>query len=229
MKNQKRQALNRILKQAPSQSFSKLATHTDTLEQARKLCRAALAETHLVKVAHTLSKDLGAKKEDLAAAGLPIDLLQFFPNWRRGSRAGFKPRSFGLRPTPTGAGKPLGTLRLQLSHHPGYIPYALILIRDLLRNTDSSVPVIVMVNQGTDLAEMQTLINSFHPSARKRVRLIEGKANTAFAQDNARSARDQDGNPVMYIPRDFSKGKNRQDDALSETEAQRQYGVGAPS
>jgi hypothetical protein len=162
---------------------------------------------------------------DLEALGLPTDLLAQFPEWRRGSRSGFRPGPSGLRTVPAGAGEPIPALRLQLSPWAGTIPLALLLLKNLLRALDPEVQVVLVVEPGANLESLLRLTREMAPGADKRVRFAELESATVFSQDNARAAVDAEGRPVLLIPREFRAGKPRSEDALSRGQAERALGV----
>lgn len=218
--------LDAILEGSGVQSVSSLLAHAQTADRLREWCRRSLADIHLVSVAAHLTERFGLDVQALGALGLPLDILQFFPAWRQGSRMGFRPESLGLTPAPAGAAEPLGTLRLQLSPSSGTIPYAMVLLRDLLRRVDPSVRFVVVVEPGADLAALRRLVRDFFSSsASDRVRFVELRSVSVFAQDNARPARDANDRPVLLIPRAFARGSHRQEDEIDPGEAERAFGV----
>jgi hypothetical protein len=195
------------------------------LEQWRRAVAGALASTHLVTVASELATTIGWRPEVFSALGVPIDLLACFPEWRRNSRLPFQPSSSGLRLAPSGAAVPLGTLRLQLSPTPGTIPYALLLLRDLLASLDTATRFVVVVEPGADLVALASLADRLHPTARTRVRFVPLRCISVFAQDNARAARDADGRPVLLVPRAFGRPMSRAEDELEPAAAEQAFGV----
>jgi hypothetical protein len=204
----------------------RLLAQSQTLERLRKWCRLALASDHLVRVASHLDSRLGADQKDLEALGIPIDLLRLFPDWRHRSPNGFRPPSLGFRPPPAGAAEPMGTLRLQLSPAPGTIPYAFRLLRDLLRRTDASDRIVLVVEPGANLQALRRLVREhFSKTAAHRVGFAELRAVSVFAQDNARPARDSRDRRVLLIPRTFGLGSSREGDQLTPDEAEQAFGV----
>ncbi len=210
-------------------SAAELRRHSTLWERYRSWCRRALAETHLATVASHVCRTLRFDLSDLADLGIPVDVLQWFPAWAAGSRKGFRPRGGGLKPAPAGADQPVGWLRVQLSPAAGTIPYALTLLRDLLRRLDPSVRFTVVVEPGGNLAGLRRLVKQFHAGAagraEQRVHFAELRSMTLFAQDNARPARDASGNPVLLIPRAFRRGDPRAEDELAPEEAERAFGI----
>src|SRR5712691_3341110 len=101
--------------------FPQFLHKSEALEHVRQWCRSALARTHLVTVAAHLTERFNADLIALHALGVPVDLLKEFPEWRYGSRKGFRPSSSGLRQPAAGAAEPIGTLRLQLSPASGTV------------------------------------------------------------------------------------------------------------
>ncbi len=159
----------------------------------------------------------------MAAAGLPVDILTEFPGWRHGSRAGFRPRRSGFCLSAAEAALPIGCLRIQLSPAVLTTPYALALLRDLLRRMDSGVQFVVIVEPGANLAELRKLIEAFAPTAGRRVRFAEMSCLSVFAQDNALAASTNDGKPVLLIPREFRQADHRALDELSIEKAERAF------
>jgi hypothetical protein len=187
-------------------------------------CRRALAESHLVAVAATLHRALGADLDDLRALRLPVDILEQFPRWRAGSRAGFRPRDLGLRPAAAGAGFPLRALRLQLSPSSGTAPLALTLLRDLTRRLDPTVEFLVVAERGADLERVRASLRGLG-IADGRVRVVEAASATIYAQDNARAAVDRDGGRVLLIPRAFHAHRASVAPAMEAAEAERALGA----
>lgn len=214
--------------------LTKLRTRADALEQVRAWCRQSLASQHLVHVASALSQQLGAELADLETLGIPVDVLACFPAWRTASRRGFRPQGLGLSLAPAGAGESLRSLRIQLSPAAGTVSHALLLLRDLLRCTDPDVQLVVVVEPGANLDGLRALVADLIPVQQRRraedasgsrVRFVELPTRTVFAQDNARSARDAAGNPVLLVPRAFQPGASRADDELSPRVAEAALGV----
>lgn len=209
----------------PSLPLEQLQQQATLVERLRQWCERALQTSHLVAVASTLANEMDASDAELEALGLPVDLLELFPSWRRGSRDGFRPRGLGIGLLPAGAGEPLGTLRLQLSSIGGSVAIALVLVRDMLRRMDPGVQLCVTVEPGANIDGLRALVRSFHPSADLRVRFVEGRTVTLFAQDNALAARAGDGSPVLLVPRGFMRGRLRAEDELSPDEARAMFDV----
>lgn len=205
-------------------SLMKVREEARLLEGLKLFVHRVLAEAHLVLVASTLAGEFGGDLEDLEAVGLPVDILCLFPNWRQGLSSPFQPKGRGLRLTSTGAGQELGPLRLQLSPLSSTIPNALILIRDLLRKTDPSVKLYVVVEPGANLQKLKEAFQKISLTAQDRLRLVEARSITIFAQDNALAGRDEFGKPVLMIPRAFQSGKPRQEDELLPEEAEQGFG-----
>lgn len=191
----------------------------------RDAVRRALASGHLVALASDLVGRLSWQPAVLAALGIPVDLLDCFPDWRSGSRIPFVPGTSGLRLAPSGAGVPLGTLRLQISPMSGTIPHALRLLRDLLVRLDPHTHFVVVVEPGADLGALAALAARLHPSAPSRVRFVPLRSITVFAQDNARAARDADGGAVLLVPRAFRPAGSRADDEIDPPAAERAFGM----
>lgn len=217
--------LDTIKSESGNISLTQLFRHSALLNQYRAWCRNALAKEHLVTVACTLYQELGASENDLRAIGIPVDILEQFPNWRYGSMDGFRPFRSRLKLSPAGAGYPINSLRIQLSPSSETIPYALMLLRDLLNCMNNSTWFTVTVEPGANLDGLQEIIRQFSTDAENRVQFVELKCITVFAQDNAISARDEYNNPVLIIPRAFRRGDNRAEDELSPKEAEKAFGI----
>lgn len=203
-----------------------LLEHSGLLQRWRAAVRGALTKRHLVDVASELAGTCGFDETALEIVGVPVDLLQCFPQWRHGRRTPFKaPPARGLRLAPVGAGLPIGTLRLQMSPTRGTVPYALRLLRDLLLTLDSSVRFVVVVEPGADIDALSALARRFHPSAASRVRFVALRCISVFAQDNARSARDADGQPILLVPRAFRADGPRAEDEMAPADAEAAFGM----
>lgn len=188
-------------------------------DELRRWCRISLASHHLIAVARSLRQVLGASVVEMRELGVPTDLLDRFPDWRRGTRKGFRPRRLNLTPMPVGAADPMGSIRLQLSPAGVTIPHAMQLLRCLLRTTDPAVEIAVVVRPGAHLADLHRVVEIFGRQHSRRVRFAELETATTFAQDNARGMRDSSGDPVLLIPRDFGQSTGRSQDALTEATA----------
>jgi hypothetical protein len=217
--------LDRNLARVGATPIAAMIEHGEALDALRSLVRSALAEVHVVSLASRLAREHGLTVEEMKALGVPTDVLDHFPRWRGGSRRGFRPPSRGLRPVPTGAGLPIETLRLQLSPSSATVPYALMLIREILRRLDRSVRLVVTVEPGANIDGLREITRSFHASAPDRLRFVEGKTATLFAQDNARAARAAGGEPVLLIPREFARRSHRTEDELDEASSEQMFGV----
>jgi hypothetical protein len=207
-------------------SLSNLLTHADVLDRLRQWCRRALAESHLVSVASVLVRRFGADLDALDRLELPSDILTEFPEWRAGSRRGFRPGASGFRPSPAGAAEPIGTLRIQLSPAPGTVPYAFALLRDLVRTLDRDVCFVVVVEPTADLDALNRVVSEFFAAGSvSRVRFVPLSCVSVFAQDNARAALDRDGRPILLVPRIFRRGSARAEDEMTPEDAARVFGL----
>ena len=195
------------------------------LDACRKAVRGALAQNHLLDVAFELAIKRQWPMSTLAALGVPVDLLEYFPGWRDGART-LAVRARGeFKLAPAGAAVPLGTIRLQLSPTPGTIPHALHLLRDLLRSLDPATAFIVVVEPGANIEALARLTDRFAKGSSSRVRFVTMRTSTVFAQDNARAARDANGRPVMLVPRAFRAADARAEDELDPEQAARAFDV----
>ena len=202
-----------------------LLERADLLDRWRLEVRRALSEHHFVTVASALAAAVGIERRSLDTLGLPVDLLDCFPDWRHGSREPFKPPQSGLTIAPAGAGVPLSTIRLQLSPTPGAIPYSLLLLRGALRSFDPATRFVAIVEPGADLDALGHLVERFARQARGRARFVPLACISVFAQDNALATRDSQGRPVLLVPRAFRADDARAEDALDPEEAGRALGV----
>jgi len=220
--------LDEILQFAAIPAFAepkRLVESADLLQRVRTAVRRTLSTTHLVDVASELAERRRWPLSTLGALGVPVDLLNCFPEWRRGSRTPFEPGSNDLRLAPVGAARPLGTLRLQLSPMPGTIPFALRLLRDLLRRLDRTTEFVVVVEPGADLDALAKIAGRLDAGAQARVRFVPLRTISVFAQDNARAARDALGRAVLLVPRSFRATGARADDEIDPSVAERAFGV----
>ena len=203
-----------------------LLEHSELFQRWRTAVREALATRHLVEVASELAAACGFDQTALEIVGVPVDLLECFPEWRHGRRTPFNaPPARGLRLAPVGAAVPVGTLRLQMSPTRGTVPYALRLLRDLLLTLDASVHFVVVVEPGADIDALSALARRFHPSASSRVRFVALRCISVFAQDNARAARTADGEPVLLVPRAFRADGPRAEDEMTPADAAAAFGL----
>ena len=144
-----------------ARSPQELLAHAELLDSWRLDVRRAISDHHLVTVASELASAFGFDCGSLEALGLPVDLLDCFPDWRHGSRVPFRPADTGLTIAPAGAGVALDTIRLQLSPTPGSIPHALRLLRDALRSFDAATRFVVIVEPGADIEALARLVDRF--------------------------------------------------------------------
>lgn len=165
--------------------------------------------------------------DDLRTLRLPVDVLGLFPGWRAGSRAGFRPPGLGVTLRPLGASQPLGALRLQLSPSSATATLTLTLLRDLLRSLDRGVRIVVVVEPEADLHRVLRLAGAFGLRESPRVRFVQVRSATLYAQDNARAAVDTHGFPVLLVPRGFRPERGRDESALDLEEAGHALGVRA--
>jgi hypothetical protein len=210
----------RALSSPSGVTVAQLADHQALLDTWRQAVRQTLATRHLVTVACELATLLDGDTESLAVLGVPVDLLDCFPRWRAGLSEPFEPPAGRMRLVPSGAAVPIGMLRLQLSPTPGSIPYALLLLRDLLRTLDANTSFVVVVEPGANVDELSRLAARFHRDAAARVRFVQLACISVFAQDNAKAARDRSGQPVLLVPRAFRRGSLRAEDELDPAQAQ---------
>jgi hypothetical protein len=91
---------------------------------------------------------------------------------------------------------------------------------------DPAVRFVVVVEPGADLDALNRLTTEFFGRrASTQLRFAELRSMSVFAQDNARSARDDAGQPVLMIPRSFRRGSERERDELTPAEAERVLGI----
>ena len=215
-----------VVEKSSARTPRELLDHSELFQKWRRTVRAALAKRHLVEVASELAIACGFDQGALEILGVPVDLLECFPEWRHGRRTRFKPPATrGVRLAPVGAAIPIGTLRLQMSPTRGTVSYALRLLRDLLLTLDSSVCFVVVVEPGADLDALSALARRFHSSAASRVRFVALRCISVFAQDNARAARDANGQPVLLIPRAFRADSARAEDEMAPADAEAAFGM----
>jgi hypothetical protein len=196
-------------------SFSELLAHGELIAQLHDWCKTALEDAHLVPVASTLYNALEISVAEMALLGIPVDILHHFPNWQTGSRDGFAPQNLHIRLPNIGASHPIGLLRLQLSPFSPTLSAALLLIRRLIEVLDESVKLSVAVEPGGNLEALHEIIGGFGKRAKERVSLIELQMTSVFAQDNARGAASENGDPLVLIPRGFRQEREREREALN--------------
>jgi hypothetical protein len=162
--------------------------------------RRALARGHLVTTAAALHRELGLDLEGLRALRVPVDLLESFPHWRRGSHAGFAPRARGVSLVPAAAACPLGAIRLQVSTAWGGSAITLGLLRGLAQRLDRDVRIVVLIDPGSDAATLQRHARA-SLGRRRGVRVARMAFGTIYARDNALAVRDRAGGRVLVVPR----------------------------
>jgi hypothetical protein len=187
-------------------------------------CRRALAKGHLVSVAAALHRALGADLPELDALGLPTDLLERFPNWRRRGRGDYRAPARALTLVAAGSARPMGRLRVHLAFNSEAVPLVLPLLRGLDEQLDADSTITVGIEPGPFAAELRRLATRVlrHP---RRVRFAVVRSATTFARDHAlaaRSARDQ---PVLLLPRGFRPERGHADAALDARRARSALGA----
>jgi hypothetical protein len=183
----------------------------------------ALRTSHLVEVACALKQELRLDVDGMRALRLPVDLLDYFPDWQRGSTRGFRPRRLGVTLLPDAASRPLRGLRLQVSPSAGGIPIVITLLGELGRRLDADVRLYVLVDPDVDLALLRRTVRAAFGKA--RVQFVAAEFSTVFARDNALAARDGAGQPVLVVPRKVRGVKESDADALDRRVVHRALGV----
>lgn len=174
--------------------------------------------------AHALRTALGLRRDELEMLRLPVDLLDRFPRWREGSRAGFRPPDAFARLEPAGAARPLGPIRLQLTNDAGATRLVLPLLRGLEETLDPGTRITVLVEPGRDGPVLRRLGRSVLRDPR-RVRFETARSATTYARDHALPAHGPDGAPLLLIPRGFRPHRGEEDAALDARAARRALGL----
>lgn len=212
--------LNRLQAEFGRSACAKLLRQARGVARLLKWCRRGLVRSHLVTVASTLRRALGAEIGELRTLRLPVDVLAEFTHWRSGSRSDFKPKVTGAVLCPLGAWQALRSLRFHLSLSSGTGHLVLSLIRDSLRQLDDGVRIVVGVEPKADMRLIRSLRREIGIGS-SRVKFAPIESATIYAQDNARAARDTRGNPVLLVPRGFHPERGVAEDALVAREAQK--------
>ncbi len=187
-------------------------------------CRRALAQGHLVSVAHALHTSLGLGLDEMRTLRIPADLLALFPRWTEGSREGFRaPRRYASL-IAAAAEAPLGPVRLQLSLAAGAAPLVLPLLRGLETQLDPDVPITLMIEPGRAAHALRRTAREVLRDPH-RIRVEVATAATTFARDHSLAARARDGSPVMLVPRGFRPERGKEDAALDARRTRRALGV----
>lgn len=105
------------------------------------------------------------------------------------------------------------------------IPFALRLLRDLLRRLDRTTEFVVVVEPGADLDALAKIAGRLDAAAQARIRFVPLRTISVFPQDNARAARDARGRAVLLVPRSFRATGARADDEIDPSVAERAFGV----
>ncbi len=187
-------------------------------------CRRALAKGHLVSVARALYRALGADIAELDTLGLPTDLLERFPGWRRGPAGEYRARQRALTLLAAGASRPMGRLRVHLALDSEAVPLVLPLLRGLDEQLDADSTIVAGIEPGPLAAEVRQLAGRVlaHP---RRVRFAVVGSATAFARDHALAARSARGRPVLLVPRGFHPERGQARAALDERRARKAFGA----
>ncbi len=187
-------------------------------------CRRALAHGGLVATAHALHTTLGLERDELEMLRLPVDLLDRFPRWRSGSRAGFTAPARFAALDAAGAALPLGPVRLQLTESSGAARLVLPLLRGLESALDADVPITVLTDPGKAGPVLRRLGRAVLRDA-GRVRFETGRSATAYARDHALAAHRANGDAVLLVPRGAKPHRGKEDPALDARAARRTFGV----
>lgn len=199
-----------------SEPFASHLRNADRLSRLHQWCKAALGKLHLVHVSSLLTKELRLELSELQMLDIPTDILEFFPNWREGSREGFRPQPLGCRLTSIGASRPVKIIRLQLSPFAPTLSLAFLLLKRLMEVLPPSVQFLVAIEPGGNLEGVKEIIASFDSSSPNRVTLVELRTASVFAQDNACGVFTENGEAGLLLPRGFRQERTRYRDALED-------------
>ena len=198
---------------------------SNLFNELKQLCKLALLENHLTKLCFYMLNEYKTSLEMQKELGIPVDLLRFFPNWENGSNKGFNAEKTGYKLTPSGVSKLIPALRLQLSPSSHTVPIALKLIRDLINTLDPKTHLYIVAEPNAHISNLEKLIFEFnHINKNTNIHFAELPSITVFAQDNARAVIDNNGNPILLLPRSFSDNKSRKLDEIYEEQAVKELG-----
>lgn len=208
----------------PHVTSQKLIRHARAAALLISWCRRALAKGHVVTTAVALRDALGIERAELETLRIPVDILECFPHWERGSTAGFRPPRPRAALIPSAAALPLGPIRVLLAPATGALPLVLPLLRGLDESLDADTPITVMVAPGKTAAALARIAREVFGASR-RIRFATGRSATMYARDHALAARGSKGEPLLLVPRGFNPERGKEDAALDARSARRAHGV----
>lgn len=179
----------------------------------RQICRQAQICSELSKdvqrrvrkehLTHVYADVLGRTElddPDLAALGFVPDILRSFSRPTESDSFQYTPTSPGFQLLPESAKHPVSHLRLQIPESGENVAIGLKLLRDLLLALDPAITLTVLVKPGVDRSRVASLIRLWG-AAPTRVRLVEHRCRTLFAQDNGKTGILADGTTALMLPR----------------------------
>ncbi len=205
--------LRALRRELPRVAGSRLIRHARAAALLLSWCRRALVQGHLVHTAVALHRVLGLRRAELGTLRIPVDLLDRFPHWRDGSRAGFCPPRPHASLVAATAESALGAIRIQLAPSSGTAPVVLPLLRALERHLDADTPITVMVERGKAASALRGIARQVLRNPR-RVRVETGRSATAYARDHALACLSPTGAPELLIPRGFRPHRGKEQSAL---------------
>ncbi len=199
-----------------SGDIRRICRHAQICSELSKDVRRRLRKEHLTHVYADVVGRTELTDPDLVALGFVPDILRSFARPTESNSFHYTPTSPGFQLLPESAKHPVRHLRLQIPDSGESVAIGLKLLRDLLLALDPAITLTVFVKPGVDRNRMASLIRlwSAEPT---RVRLVEHRCQTLFAQDNGKTGIMPDGTTALMLPRptNVSGNRSRNGDTLS--------------
>lgn len=183
-----------------SGDIRQICRHAQICSQLSKDVRRRLRNEHLTQVYADVVGRTKLDDRDLVALGFVPDILRSFARPTESDSFQYSPSSPGFQLLPESAKHPVKHLRLQMPESGESVAIGLKLLRDLLLGLDPAITLTVLVKPGVDRDRMANLIRRWG-SEPTRVRLVEHRCQTLFAQDNGKTGVLADGTPALMLPR----------------------------
>jgi len=195
-----------------SGDIRQICRHAQKCAEVSKDVRRRLRKEHFTHVYPDVVGGTELNDPDLVTLGFAPDILRSFARPTESDSFQYTPTSPGFQLLPESTKHPVRHLRLQMPDSGESVAIGLKLLRDLLLALDPAITLTVFVKPGVDRNRMASLIRLWGAQP-TRVRLIEHRCQTLFAQDNGKTGILPDGTTALMLPR--STNGTRNGDTLS--------------
>ncbi len=190
-----------------SGDIRQICRHAQRCSELSKDVSRRLRKEHLTAVYSDVVGRTKLTDPDLVALGFVPDILRSFARPTESDSFHYTPTSPGFQLLQESAKHPVRHLRLQMPESGDSVAIGLKLLRDLLLALDPAITLTVLVKHGVDRSRMASLIR-FWGAEPNRVRLVEHRCQTLFAQDNGKTGILPDGRTALMLPRPTNDTRN---------------------